>query len=52
MDTDVENSFSLSKKFPLQVGEQSIIWLEATTTNDNTVVSGRFTLLEYRDIDA
>ena len=52
IDTAVENVFSLELSIPLQVGESSVIWFEATTTLDNTEVSGRFSLVEVRDVDA
>ena len=52
MDTSVENHMELDLKQPLIIGEKSAIWITATTTADNTLVSGRFSLIEFRDVDA
>lgn len=52
MDTAVENSFSFEYGQPLVVGENSVIYLTAESDINNTEVSARFTLHEFRDADA
>ena len=52
LDTAVENHLDMELKNPLIIGEKSAVWIEATSTAANTLVSGRFSLIEFRDIDA
>lgn len=52
VDTSVENTVIVKPPLPFVVGEKSCFWLEAETTQDNTEVSARFSLIEYRDVDA
>lgn len=52
VDTDLENFIDLSPGLPFIIGEKSAFWIEATTTQDNTSVTGRFSLIEVRDVDA
>jgi len=50
MDTSVENSVEITPSQPFVVGENSLIWFEATTDQNNTVASCRFSLIEERVI--
>jgi len=52
MDVSVTNGFDLSPPLPFPIGGSSCFWLEATTTRDNTYITGRFSLIEIGDIDA
>jgi hypothetical protein len=52
IDTNVENHFELLPKQPFIVGEKSILYFEATTDTNNTVVNIRFSGIEARDVDA
>lgn len=52
MDTTVENHITLNPKHPFPVGESSIIELTADTSVSNTIVDGRFSLIQVRDVDA
>jgi hypothetical protein len=52
IDATIENHIELLPPIPFPIGEKSCFWLEATSTQNNTVVSGRFSLIEYRDVDA
>ncbi|MFY0654978.1 MAG: hypothetical protein JXQ96_23305 [Cyclobacteriaceae bacterium] len=52
MDTDVENHLPLIFSQPLIIGERSVFWIEATTDKANTEVNGRFSLIEFRDVDS
>jgi len=51
-DTAIETSRSLSPPIPFVIGERSAFWLDATTDRADTVVECRFSLIEYRDVDA
>lgn len=48
LDTDVENSFDVNFNEPLVFGGREVIYMTATTTVNNTVVSGRFLGIEER----
>ena len=52
LDLGVESHIELTPPVPFPVGEQSCFWLEATTTRNDTSVSGRFSLIDVRDADA
>ena len=52
MDTGVENHIELGPAQPFVIGEKSAFWIEATTDKNDTSVSGRFSLMEFRDFDA
>lgn len=52
LDTTVENTVNLKLDEPLVITESSVVYLEASTDTNNTEVTGRFTLLEFRDPDA
>ena len=52
IDTDIVNDISLNPAEPFIIGEKSIFWITASTTNDNTRVSGRFSGKLIRDINA
>jgi hypothetical protein len=52
IDTTVENTIDLTPSQPFIVGEKSILYFEATTDTNNTVVNLRFSGIEIRDIDA
>lgn len=42
LDTDVDNILDLNPNLPFPIGEKSIVWLEATTDQNNTEISARF----------
>jgi hypothetical protein len=49
IDTAVENTIELAPSQPFVVGENSVVWFEATTNTNNTVVTLRFSLIETRN---
>lgn len=49
---DVENHTELRPSQPLVVGEKSLVYFTATTDQNNTQISCRFSLIEVRDVDA
>jgi len=49
LDGALNNNFSFDPQHPLQVGEKSAIWIDASTTLDNTSVAGRMVLTVYQD---
>jgi hypothetical protein len=52
IDTAIENTYNMDFQHPLIVGEKSVVYATADTDTNNTVVSLRFSLNEYRDADA
>lgn len=52
IDTSVENTVDLNPLQPFVIGEQSILYFEATTTVNDTLVSLCFSGIEVRDVDA
>lgn len=52
VDTNVETDHSFVPPHPYVVGEKSVLWFEVTTDVNNTIVSGRFSGIEFRDVDA
>ena len=52
IDTTVENTSDIHPSQPFVVGEKSILYFEATTDTNNTVVNLRFSGQEIRDVDA
>lgn len=50
IDTSVENHLQLKPSQPFVVGEKSVIYLEATTDTNNTGVSARFSLIEFKNV--
>lgn len=52
IDTAVENHVALSPTHPFVIGEKSILYFEAATTVNNTVVACRFSGIEVRDVSA
>lgn len=52
LDLAIESDHVQNPSQPLIIGEKSVIWVEATTDVNNTVVSGRFSGIEFRDVDA
>lgn len=48
MDTNVENSIVLNPSHPFVLNAGDVFWLAATTNTNNTVVNGRFSLIEER----
>ena len=52
IDTSVENTIELSPDHPFVFNSTDVFWLEATTDKDNTIISGRFSLIEFRNVDA
>lgn len=52
IDTSVENHIDIAPAQPFVVGEKSVLWFEATTDTNNTVISLRFSGIEFRDVDA
>lgn len=51
IDTGIENTVELRPQQPFPVGEKSLVSFEATTTQNNTSISLRFSLIEVRDAD-
>ena len=51
LDLSIESEHSYALPQPLVIGERSAIWVEVTTDVNNTVVSGRFAGIEFRDVD-
>lgn len=49
MDTQIEHHIQLNPPEPFVVSESSVMWIEATSDNANSLVSGRFSLIEYAD---
>jgi len=52
IDTAVENTLELRPSQPFVIGEKSVLWFEATTNTNDTVVSMRFSLIQIKDKDA
>jgi hypothetical protein len=52
VDTSVETEHIISPPDPFIIEEQSVFWLEATTDQNNSIVSVRFCGKEVRDVDA
>lgn len=52
VDTGVDDHVDIRPPIPFQIGEKSIIWVEAETNADNTSVRGRFSGTLVRDVDA
>lgn len=52
IDTDVVNVVDFEPKVPFPITEQSILYFEATTDTNNTLISGRFGGKLVRDVDA
>ena len=52
IDTAVANSEQLTPKHPFPIGEKSCFWLEVTSDKVDTLVSGRFSGILVRDVDA
>jgi hypothetical protein len=48
-DTAVENTVELRPSQPFQVGEKSVITLEATTNVNNTIASVRFSGVQIKN---
>lgn len=49
MDTAVENNVELMPTQPFPIGEKSVVWIEATTDTNNTIVSARFSGIEVKN---
>ena len=52
IDTAISNDIQLLPPLPYPIPESSCFWLEATTDKADTILSARFSLVEYRDVDA
>ena len=52
LDTAKANHIDYETPIPLPIGERSIIYLTATTTTNNTSVSGRMSGELFRNVDA
>lgn len=52
LDVNLENNLELKPPLPFPIGESSTFMIEVETDRNNTQVSGRFSLIEVRDIDA
>lgn len=50
VDTSVENTIQLKPTQPFVVGEKSVIYFTAETTINNTIVSMRFSLIEFKNV--
>jgi len=52
IDTAVENTFVMSPKIPFPLAEQDVFQLTAESTQNNTIVTARFSLVVHKDPDA
>lgn len=52
IDTSSTTNIELKPSQPFIFTEKDVFWIEATTDTNNTGVSGRFSLIEVRDVDA
>lgn len=52
VNLSVETTHEYIPSQPFVVGEKSVFWVEATTDQNNTVTSGRFSGIEFKDVDA
>lgn len=52
IDTAKDNNIDVNTPIPFPIGEKSILYLTATTTQNNTSVSGRFSGELFRDVNA
>lgn len=52
VDTSVETEHQLSPSQPFVIGERSVFWIEVTTDTNNSICSGRFSGIEFRDVNA
>lgn len=48
LDTSVEGHIQLIPKLPFVIGEKSVFWIEVTTDKDDSIASGRFSLIEIK----
>lgn len=49
IDTAVENHIPLNPSQPFVIGEKSVLWFEATTNTDNTIINVRFSGVEIKN---
>ena len=52
IDTSTDGHTALTPSQPFVIGESSVFYIEATTTVNNTVVSGRISLIEFKNVDS
>jgi len=52
LDTAVQTEIDESPNLPFPVGEKSIVWIEATTNQNDTKVEGRFSGVLHKNVDA
>lgn len=52
IDTAKDNNIDVNTPIPFPIGEKSILYFTATTTQNNTSVSGRFSGELFRDVNA
>jgi len=52
LDTAIESDRILTPSQPFVFTEQDVFWIEVETTRDDTSVTGRFSLITVRDVDA
>lgn len=52
LDTSVSTQLDISPQLPFPVSESSVVWMEATTDKNDTIISGRFSGTLVRDADA
>lgn len=52
IDTSVSNDVDEELRLPFPISEQTIIWLEGTTDQNNTIVNARFSGILVKDVDA
>ena len=50
IDTTIDNNIQLTPSQPFVVAEKSVVYLEATTDTNNTGVSARFSLIEFKNV--
>jgi len=52
LDLNIESEHVYNTTQPFVIGEKSAFWIEATTDVNNTIVSGRLSGIEFKDVDA
>lgn len=52
LDTAVQQEIEENLALSFPIGEKSIIWLEATTNQNDTIVEGRFSGILHKNFDA
>lgn len=51
LDTSIQTRVELKPNIPFVFTEGDVFWIEASTSANNTIVTGRFSLFQYKNID-